>query len=135
MKIFIFCAVPALLAPLPLMPFTTETVTGCTNEASNGANKDKKKMPSCLFILCFTVSVFLSIDASESSNNFMILIISFLSSFKINKVNLFPALTAPFPVIFLWNLFIPFEVKLLTNPDKLSLAKGVATFVSAFFLN
>ena len=65
----------------------------------------------------------------------MILIISFLSSFKINKVNLFPALTAPFPVIFLWNLFIPFEVKLLTNPDKLSLAKGVATFVSAFFLN
>ena len=65
----------------------------------------------------------------------MILIISFLSSFKINKVNLFPPLTAPFPVIFLWNLFIPFEVKLLTNPDKLSLAKGVATFVSAFFLN
>ena len=29
--------------------------------------------------------------------------------------------------------FITFEVKLPTNPGKLSLAKGIATFVSAFF--
>ena len=27
-----------------------------------------------------------------------------------------------------------FEVKLLTNPDKLSLAKGIATFISTFLL-
>ena len=42
---------------------------------------------------------------------------------------------APFPLIFLSNLFIVLEVKLLTNPCKLSLAKGIATFVSAFFSN
>ena len=63
----------------------------------------------------------------------MILIISFISSFKINKVNPFPALTATFSFIFLSNLFIAFEFKLLTNPGKLYLAKGIAMFVSAFF--
>ena len=58
--------------------------------------------------------------------------VSFLSSFKINKVNPFPA----FPIIFLSNLYIVFEVKLLTNPGKckLSLPKVIAMFVSAFFL-
>ena len=33
------------------------------------------------------------------------------------------------------NLFIAVEVKLLTNPGKLSLAIGIAPSVSAFFLN
>ena len=59
---------------------------------------------------------------------FIIFIISFTSSFEINIVNPFPALTAPFPLIFLSNLFIALEVKLLTNP-----AKGIAKFVTAFF--
>ena len=63
----------------------------------------------------------------------MILIISFPSSFEINKGNPFPALTAPFPLIFLSNLFIAFEVKFLTNQGKLSLAEGIAIFVGAFF--
>ena len=45
----------------------------------------------------------------------MILIISFISSFEVNKVNPFPTLTASFPLIFLLNLFTAFEVKLLTN--------------------
>ena len=49
-----------------------------------------------------------------------------------NKVNSFPALTAPFPLIFLPNLFIAFEVISLTNPGTLYLAKGIATFLSAF---
>ena len=52
--------------------------------------------------------------------------ISSTSSFKINKVN-------PFPLIFLSNLFIALKVKLLTNPGKLSLAKGIAISFSAFF--
>ena len=73
------------------------------------------------------------INISESSNYFTILIISFISSFKINKVNHFPAFTAPFPLNFLSNLFIAFELKLLTNLGKLSLAKGIAIFVSTFF--
>ena len=51
------------------------------------------------------------------------------------KVNPFPALTAPFPLIFLSHLFIVFEVILLTNSGKLSPAKGTATFLVLFCLN
>ena len=56
-----------------------------------------------------------------------------LSTFKINKVNPFPALTAPFPTTFLSNLFIAFEATLLTNLGKLSLTKGIARSVITFF--
>ena len=62
----------------------------------------------------------------------MTLIKTFISLFEINKVNLFLALAALFPFIFLSNLFIALEVKLLTNPGKLSLAKGIATSVITF---
>ena len=86
-----------------------------------------------VFSLCFTVSVTLSIDTPKYFNDFMILILSFISSFEINKVNPFPALTAPFSLIFDSNLLIAFEVKLLTIPGKLFLTKGIVTFVSAFF--
>ena len=58
----------------------------------------------------------------------MILTISFISSFEIYKVNPFPALRAPFLLMFMLNLFIAFKFKLLTNPGKLSLAKEIATF-------
>ena len=54
----------------------------------------------------------------------MILIISLISLFKTYKANPFLALTAPFPFIFYSRLSIAFEVKLFTNPGKLSLAKG-----------
>ena len=84
------------------------------------------------FISCFAVSVTPSINTPKSSNDFMILLILFISSFEINKVNPFPALTAPFLIIFLADLFIAFEVKLLTNPGKLSLTKGTAMSVSVF---
>ena len=73
------------------------------------------------------------INTFESTNNFMILIISFISSFEMNKVNIFPALTFPFQFIFLSNLFIAFEAKLITNPGKFSLANGIAKFVNTFF--
>ena len=56
-----------------------------------------------------------------------------MSSFEIKKVNLFPALTATFPLIFLLNLFVMIEVKLLTNPNKLSLSKEITIFFSALF--
>ena len=49
-----------------------------------------------------------------------------------DKVNPFLVLTAAFPINFMSNLFIALEVKLLTNPGKLPLAKGIATFVRAF---
>ena len=65
----------------------------------------------------------------------MILLISFISSIEINKINRFPVLTAPFPLIFLSNLFIASEAKLLINPGKLSLAKGMARSVITFYLH
>ena len=63
----------------------------------------------------------------------MILIISFLSLFETTKG--VKPLTAPFPLIFISNLFISFETKLLANPGKLSLAKEIATIFSAFSPN
>ena len=60
------------------------------------------------------------------------ILISFKSSFEINKINLFPVLTAPFPLTFPSDLFIVFKAKLLTNLGKSNLAKGIATFTSAF---
>ena len=37
-----------------------------------------------------------------------------------------------FPLIFLSNLFVAFEVKLFTNAYKFSLVKAIAIFISAF---
>ena len=123
----------ALLTPLPRIPFTTEEITGCTNEAAKGANKAPRNPPSCFFVSFFTVSVTPSINATESSNDVIILIISFMASFKTNKVNPLLALTDSFPLVFLSDVFNAFEVKLLTNPGKFDLDKGIAIFVSAFF--
>ena len=53
---------PALLTPLPLLPFTTEKITGCTNEAAKGANKAGKNLPYYFLILSFTISGITSID-------------------------------------------------------------------------
>ena len=114
----------ALLAPLPLIPLKKLLVA---------LIKQLRNLLSCFFISCFIVSVIPSINTFESSNYFMILKI-FRSSFKINKVNPFPALAATLPLIFLSNFFIAFEAKLLTNPGKLSPSKEIATFVSAFFV-
>ena len=38
---------PDLLTPVPLIPFTTEEVTGCTNEMDKGVNKAPRNPPSC----------------------------------------------------------------------------------------
>ena len=42
-------------------------------------------------------------------------------------------MTSPFPIYFLSNLFAALEVKLLNNPGKLSIARGIAAFASDFF--
>ena len=52
-----------------------------------------------------------------------------------NKVSIIPALTAPFPLVYLSNLFIAFEAKLVTNPGKLSLVKGIARTAISFCLS
>ena len=81
----------------------------------------------------YTVSVTASVNTPKSFDDFIILIISFISSFEINEANPFPAVTAPFPLIFWSYLFIALGVELLTNPGKLSPAKGIAIFVSDLF--
>ena len=70
---------PALLTPLPVIPFTTEEITGCTNEAAKGADTVPRNPPSCFSISCFTVPLTPSINTPESSSDLMSLIISFLS--------------------------------------------------------
>ena len=67
------------------------------------------------------------------SNDFMVLIISFISSLEINKVIPFLYLRTIFPLISISNLFIAFEIKLLNNSDKLSVANGIASFSSVIF--
>ena len=94
----------------------------------------KSFLETVLFLISFcTFPVTSPINTPGSSIESMILIISFISSFETKKVDRFPALTAPFPLVFHSALFLAFEVKLLNNPDKLTLTKGIATFVSAFF--
>ena len=78
------------------------------HEVAKGVNKTGRNSSGC-FISYFTVSVIPSINIFESSNHFIILIIPFISSFEINKVNPFPALKAPFPLNFLSIFFIAFK--------------------------
>ena len=99
---------------------------------TKGANKAPRSLSFCYFISSFTISVTPSINTPKFSNDFVILIIPFISSFEINEGNPFSAVTAPFRLNFLSNVFIAFLVKLITNPGKLSLAKGIAISVTAF---
>ena len=78
-----------------------QNFNGYTIKMAKGVNKAPRNPASCFFISCFTVSVTHSINRLESSCDFMILIISFISSLDINNVNTFPALTAPFPICLL----------------------------------
>ena len=56
------------------MPFTTEEITGRTNETAKGPNKAPRNPPFVFFTLSFTVLVAPSINTPESSNDFMIFI-------------------------------------------------------------
>ena len=49
MEFLFIHSLPTLLIPLPLTPFTTEEVTGRTNEAAEGAKKAPRNPPSCFF--------------------------------------------------------------------------------------
>ena len=121
------------VTPLIFVHLAVEEITGCSNKAAKGANKTPRNPPSYFSISYFTASVTLSINIS--SNDFMILKISFIPSLKINEVNPFPALTAILKKIFFFfqNFLIAFEAKLHTNPVKLSLDKGISRSVNAFF--
>ena len=71
---------------------------------------------------CFSNSIN---QYSKSSNDFVILIVPFISSIKMKKNISFSALT---------YLSIALEAKLLTNRGTLSLAKKVAKLLLLFYL-
>ena len=73
-------------------------------------------------------SVAPSVNIPYSSIHFTILIISFISSFEMNKINSFSALTTPFRYIFLSNLSNTDEVALVSNLGKISLAQGTRSY-------
>ena len=54
------------LTPLTLITYTTEEITGCTDEAVKVANKAPRNLASCFFISCFTASVTPSFNKPES---------------------------------------------------------------------
>ena len=56
-----------------------------------------KYLPYYYFLSCFTESLTPSINTSEFSSDFIILIISSISSNEMTKVIPFPVLTASFP--------------------------------------
>ena len=93
------------MTPLQKILFTKEVTTGCINETAMDANNGARNPLSSFFISCFTFSITPSINAAESSSDFLILIITSISSFKMKKVNPLPALAAPHPLIFLSNYF------------------------------
>ena len=78
-----------------------EETIGAINEAPIDAIIVPKNPPSYFFVSCFTISVAPSINRPESSGHFTILIISSISSYEMNNVNPFPALTAPFSFKFI----------------------------------
>ena len=46
-KFLLTYPLPVLLTVLPLIPFNTEEITDCTNEAAKGANKVPRNPSSC----------------------------------------------------------------------------------------
>ena len=94
--------------PFQVIKFINEEAIGCNNkevigaihEASIGAIIAGRNPLSCFFISCFTISLAPSINRPDFSSDSTILIISYISSFEINKVNVLPALTDPCPAIF-----------------------------------
>ena len=57
-KILSRTPLPAVLIPLPLIPFSTEEITGCTNEAAKSANKTPRNPLSCFSISHFLFQKF-----------------------------------------------------------------------------
>ena len=76
---------PDLLTSFSLSTLSTEEITGCSIEATKVAYKAPRNLRFCFFVACFTVSVPPSLNTPKSSNDFMILTLLFISSFKKKK--------------------------------------------------
>ena len=133
------------MTSFPDIAFNNKEVTGFISEEATVAINEtailvaisaiiaQRNLPACLFISYFIVSVARLINRSDFSSDCTILITAFISSSEINKVNLFPALTAPCPLIFLSNVSHKHGVDLAANLVQTSLVKGTAKFNNAFF--
>ena len=106
----------------PVITFVNEEATDCINEEAIGAiNKVAigaiiaPRNPSlCCFISFFTVSLAPAVKRLYFSST-SVLIISSISSVEVNKVNPFPAVTSPLPLIFFPKLFFAFAVAFATK--------------------
>ena len=111
----------AVMTPFLDIAFLTEEAIGCINEAAIDTIIAPRNPLSCFFISCFT-HVAPLVNRPNFSSDSAILIISCISSFEINEVNPFPALTTLFSLIQFSNLLIAFEAAfeaiLFTNPAK-----------------
>ena len=124
----------------PDIAFINEEATGCINEEAIGAINEAtisaiiapRNQPSCFLISCCTFSAAPSVNRLEVSNDFAILIISSITSSKINKVNTFPVLTAPRPLSLPSNLSNIDAVSLNANLGKTSLEQQTARSISVF---
>ena len=130
------------MTPFPNIALINEKLTGRINEEAIGAIYEAaigaiialRNPPSCFFISCFTVSVAPSSNRPDFYSGSRFLMIFSISSFEMNIVDLFPALTAPCPLFFfLSNLFITDEIYLLANLGKTFTAKERERSNSVFY--
>ena len=82
--------------PFPVIAFINEEVTGCINEETIDANNEAAigaiiapRGESYFFISCFTVLIAPSVNRPDFSSDSTILATLLISSFQMNKVNLF----------------------------------------------
>ena len=105
---------PAPLTPLPAIPFVLTKLKTVPLKHLKKLTKHQEILLLIFFISCFTVSVTPSINTYEFSSDFIISTISFISSFKRNKVNSLAPLTDPSAlIIVLSNLFTAFQTYFL----------------------
>ena len=122
---------PALTTLFPALSTFYQVNICPRTEAPKFPNNILRSLPFCLLILCFTVSLTPSINMRELSSDFMILIISSISSFQSTEVIPFPVLTKPFSCIFHWMTpFIAEADVTVANAVKTLLAKGTITFIN-----
>ena len=98
-------------------------------EAPKVLNNMPRNPPYCPFISFFSLT--LSIDKVEVSSDFMILIISSISSLKLIQVIPFPALATSYPRIFLWTTPSITEAgAIVANGARIFSGKRIQTFIN-----
>ena len=115
-----------------VIAFFNEKAMGAVVEAVIDAIIAPWNPPSGFCISNVTVSVAPSISKPNFCSNSAHLLLWCSSSFEINKVNPFSALTASYPLIFLSNLSNTDEFALDANLGKTPLAKGRASYNNVF---